>query len=107
MSMDEEITEGWTEDLTAQLLIDAVAVPGGITGATLAFKLWDKDGAAITLGGTASIVDGAAATVKYVPGSGDFLASKSPYSARWQITSAGKVSHFPQGRAARIVVRKP
>ena len=102
----KNLVQGWTEPLTAQLLDDGAVQP--LTGASVVFLLYDKNGAAVSLGGTATIADAATGQVQYAPAAGDFVAASTPHKARWKITDgAGKISFFPSGAAEVINVRLP
>jgi hypothetical protein len=104
---DLELTEGWTEPITDQLLLDGVATES-LSGSTVECLLWDRTGLQKTSMGTSSILDAATRKVKFVPGAGKLVASESPYFQRWKVTRAtGEIYYHPNGPAVRWIVRKP
>ena len=100
-----EIVEGWTGALDFQLFADGTAV--NLTGMTVALIVTDKDGAGVTLAGTASIQDAATGKVRYAPAAADFDDAKSPYTFRWRVTDAGGlIVFFPHAAPEELAVRK-
>lgn len=91
----ENLVEGHTERIVETLLADGVAM--NLTGKTVTLLLYDRQGNQITYGGSSGIVTAADGTVYFDPASTDLLASKSPYSVRWKVTTAGKVAYWPEG----------
>jgi len=101
------IVEGWTGPLPFTLLGDAV--PYDLTGLTVKIVLKQSDGTLVkdtTAGITVTL--STAGQLQYRPSSssGDlFLAAKTPYRARFQVTDALPNSYyFPNDEEALIEV---
>lgn len=101
-----EIVEGWTARLSFQLKDDDVAISG--TGLTVsALDIVGSDGVAVDTTGDYGWLVQASGTVYYDPDSADFVASKSPYRVRYQLTDgSSKVAWYPNGAADTIIVHK-
>lgn len=99
-----EIVEGWTSRLTFQLSDDGVAIDG--TGLTVsALDIVGNDGVAVTTTSDFGWLTQGSGTVYYDPDAADFVASKSPYRIRYQLTDGGgAVAWYPNGAADTIVV---
>lgn len=91
------IVAGTTTDLRFQLL--EAGSPINLLGCTVTLLLSDRSGTTIASPGTVSITDEAEGKVQLTPTDANvFLASNSPYTARWKITDAsGKISYVPTG----------
>ena len=91
------VVEGTTTNIKFQLLENGV--PVNLTNITTTLILTDRTGTTVTSPGTISIDDITNGKVSLIPTSASvFVASKSPYSARWQLTDiAGKVCFVPSG----------
>lgn len=92
-----QIVAGTTASLDFQLL--EAGTPMDITGFTLDLLLSDRFGVTISSPGTLSVLDSTAGKVRLDPANTSvFDATKSPYTARWKLTSAlSKVSYVPTG----------
>lgn len=99
-----EIVEGTTGRLSFQLKEDGANLNG--TGLTVsAADLVGADGAVVDTTGDIGWITDTAGTVYYDPDAADFVAGRSPYQVRFQITDgAGKVIWFPSGLAETIKV---
>lgn len=99
-----DVVEGWTKRLTFQLYEDGAAMNG--TGITVsALDIVGNDGVAITTTGDFDWVTASAGTVYYDPDSTDFVAAKSPYRVRFQLTDgSGAVVWHPNGAPDTIIV---
>ena len=99
-----EVVEGWTTRLTFQLEDDGTAIDG--TGLTVsALDIVGNDNVAVTTTSDYGWATQASGTVYYDPDSADFVASKSPYRIRYQLTDgSGKVVWYPNGAADTIIV---
>lgn len=97
MALVKEIVEGWTGRLSFQLYEDGAAMDG--TGITVsALDIVDKAGTAVTTTGDYGWLTQASGTVYYDPDATDFVASRSPYAVRYQLTDgSGKVVWHPDG----------
>ena len=99
-----ELVEGWTSRLTFQLTDDGAAFDG--TGLTVsALDLVGNDGTAVDTASDFGWATQASGIVYYDPDSADFVASKSPYKIRYQLTDgSGKVRWYPNGKPDEIKV---
>lgn len=91
-----EIVEGWTDALPFVLKADAVAVD--LTGLTVACYIKDNQGTFVRSGTTGvSVTDSTAGAVSYTPQStSEFLAARTPYRIRFQVTSVTtEIAYFP------------
>lgn len=91
-----EVVEGWTDALPFVLKADAVAVD--LTGLTVSCFLKDTHGTVIrnsTVGVT--VTDTTAGAISYTPQStSEFVASRTPYKIRFQVTSVTtEIAYFP------------
>jgi hypothetical protein len=95
--MNYMIVAGTTSDIRFQLL--EAGSPINLLACTVALLLADKHGNAIASPGTVTITDTAEGKVQLAPTNGSvFDATKSPYTARWEITDgSGKKSYVPTG----------
>jgi hypothetical protein len=103
-----DLTEGWTGDLT--FMLQTNGKPTDLTGTTVTLILKDQNGLLVDTIGNCKIVNppGTDGLVNYRPDAGDLVARKSPYLARWQVTSAsGQVTFNPNGTEDRFRVRAP
>ena len=110
--MPLELTDGWRERITIELLADdpATGLPttASLTGtpALHLFPFGSTTAKAIT--GAVAILSAAGRTVSFDPGVSDLLASQSPYKVRVRLDPGdGKWAEFPQGAADTWIVRKP
>lgn len=99
------IVEGWTKRLTFTLEADGTAFVG--TGFTLSnLYITAKDGTNVDTTGDFNWVTAASGTVYYDPDAADFVAAKSPYSVRYEVTDgSGKKQFFPNADADEILVK--
>ncbi len=98
-----EITEGWTADLTAQLLDDGESF--NAAGMAVEAVLKDNTRTAVTI--ACDWLDSAHSTVLLKPGQDTFQAVKGPYTIRFQVTSGAspdEVLYYPPAEAAQISV---
>lgn len=104
MALLTEIVEGWTGRLTFQLNEDGAAMDG--TGITVsALDIVASDGTVVTTTGDYGWLTQASGTVYYDPDSADFVAAKSPYRVRYQLTDgSGKIVWHPDGQPDTIRV---
>lgn len=64
------------------------------------------DASSVNTSGDVAWLTPASGIVRYIPGSTDLLAAKSPYDVRWAVTdSASRIVSFPDGIADRWMVR--
>lgn len=77
------------------------------TGFTLSdLFITGKDGTEVDTTSDFGWLVAASGTVYYDPDAADFVASKSPYDVRFQVTDgAGKVAFFPSADADQILVK--
>lgn len=88
------VAEGRTAPLDFLLKADAAAIDG--TGLSVTLDLKDRHGQAVDTTGRADWLSQAAGTVRFTPLVGELTAARSPYQARWQVSSAGlDAVHFP------------
>lgn len=87
------LVEGWTERIRYRLYADGVSP--SLSGATVALIAHSRQGVALTMAGTAGVVDAGTAEVYYDPAANDFSAANSPLQVRWKVTIGGKVAFFP------------
>lgn len=111
MSRLLSITEGHTRRLTFTLTsklptASAVTAFDG-TGFTLSnLYITGKDATIVDTAGDFGWVSAADGTVYYDPDASDFVASKSPYVVKYEVTDgAGKVECFPSADADEILVK--
>lgn len=104
MALLVEIVEGWTSRLAFQLLEDGAPMDG--TGITVsALDIVATDGTVVDTAGDFGWILASAGTVYYDPDASDFVAAKSPYSVRYQLTDGnGKKAWHPSGKADQIRV---
>jgi len=104
MALLTEIVEGWTSRLAFQLLEDGAAMDG--TGITVsALDIVGADGTVVDTTGDFGWITQASGTVYYDPDATDFIAAKSPYSVRYQLTDGnGKKAWHPSGKPDQIRV---
>ncbi len=104
MALLTEIVEGWTSRLSFQLLEDGAAMDG--TGITVsALDIVGADGTVVDTAGDFGWITAGSGTVYYDPDATDFVASKSPYSVRYQLTDGtGKKAWHPNGKPDQIRV---
>jgi len=99
-----DLVEGQTAAVDVQLT-NRSTVPD-LTGSTPELVLKGSDGSSVTTSGKVSWIDPALAQVRFSPASGDLVAAKSPYAARWKLTDGGgKVAYWPDDEPDRWVVR--
>jgi len=100
-----EIVEGTTMRISFQLKEDGDNLVG--TGLTVsALDIVGNDGVAVDTTSDFGWITAASGTVYYDPDSSDFVAEKSPYRIRYQLTDGnGKVAWWPDGKADEIRVR--
>lgn len=91
------IVAGTTSDLRFQLL--EAGSPINLLACTVGLLLSDRAGNTVSSPGTVTITDVSEGKVQLAPASASvFDSTKSPYTARWQITDgAGKKSYVPTG----------
>jgi hypothetical protein len=91
------IVAGTTSDLRFQLL--EAGAPINLLACTVTLLLSDRFGTTILSPGTVSITDSDEGKVQLAPTDATvFVASRSPYTARWKIVDAGaKISYVPTG----------
>jgi hypothetical protein len=106
MSVLTEIVEGWTGRLPFTLLRNGAALDG--TGLTLTDCLiTGKDGTTVSTAGDFGWIAQASGTVYLDPDALDFLAAKSPYTVRFQVTDGdGKIVYFPKNATDTITVHR-
>lgn len=97
MAARRQLTEGDTSNLDFQLF--QAGVVADLSGATVVLILKDKTGATVDTTTDTSLVDGLTGKVRYIPDAADLVSTKSPYTAHWKITIAGKDTYFPSGEA--------
>lgn len=104
MALLLEIVEGWTSRLAFQLKENGAAMDG--TGITVsALDIVAADGTVVDTTGDFGWIAAAAGTVYYDPDAADFVAAKSPYSVRVQLTDGtGKTAWHPSGKPDQIRV---
>ncbi len=104
MPVIHELVEGATARQTFQLQRDGANLDG--TGLTVsALDIVGSDGTVVDTSGDFGWEVQAGGTVYYDPDAADFVASKSPYKVRYQITDGGgKTVWFPNGKADEIKV---
>lgn len=104
MARLKEIVEGWTSRLSFQVLDDGAAADrDGLT--VTALDIVGNDGVAVDTSNDFGWIDDSVGSVYYDPDAADFVASKSPYRVRYQLTDgSGKVAWWPDGAADTIVV---
>lgn len=104
MALLTDIVEGWTSRISLQLYEDGVALNG--TGLTVsALDIVGSDGTVVTTTSDFGWITASAGTVYYDPDATDFVAAKSPYSVRVQLTDgSGKVAWHPNGKPDTIRV---
>ena len=89
-------TEGWTGAIQRTLTADGAAIDG--TGLTVSLGLRDRAGALVPTTGNVSWLSQGAGTVTFSPASGDLVAAKGPYTAKWKATdSSSDDVFFPDG----------
>lgn len=91
------IVAGTTTALRFQLL--EAGSPINLLGCTVDLLLADRTGTTVASPGTVSITDSDNGKVELVPTDASvFVATNSPYTARWKITDAStKISYVPTG----------
>ncbi len=104
MPVIHEIVEGWTGRLTFQLQTNGANLDG--TGLTVsALDIVGNDNTVVDTTSDFGWETQASGTVYYDPDASDFVAAKSPYKVRYQVTDGGgKVVWFPNGKADQITV---
>jgi hypothetical protein len=111
MKLVDEYVQGWTAPIDYELkrtnettrkleTFDA-------SNSTPGLVLVDRDGVAVDVSGKVSWFDATNSVIRYTPASGDLLAAKSPYRARWTITDSGKLSTYPKGEMIEWQIRTP
>lgn len=111
MKLTDEYVQGWTAPIDYELkrtnettrrleTFDA-------TGATPALVLVDRDGATVDTFGKVTWFDASHSIVRYTPASGDLMAAKSPYRARWTVLDSGALSTYPKGEMLEWTIRTP
>ena len=103
MSETIDLTEGVTATVPVQLKFETVAeseifASFNAAGMTLTLILKDKNGAAVDVSGKVAWTVEATSEAAFSPTASDLVASKSPYTAHWQVTAGGKISFFPNGK---------
>lgn len=91
------IVAGTTTALRFQLL--EAGSPINLLGCTVELLLADRTGTTVSSPGTVTITDSDEGKVELAPTSTSvFVATSSPYTARWKITDAStKISYVPTG----------
>jgi hypothetical protein len=101
-----DLVEGWTEPLNYTLKADGAAV--NLTGMTVVLMLYDNRYNVVTQTGVVSVPSATTGQVRYSPGVGELLSSRSPYNLRWKVTdTASKITFFPIGDMEQWLVRLP
>ena len=98
MSTHRFLTHGESGNLDFTL----TEAPGPIdlTGATVSLVLTEADGTLVAAPGGVSVIVPTAGTIRWTPASSAILdKAKSPYSAHFKVTVAGRDSYFPSGDA--------
>jgi hypothetical protein len=99
-----KLVEGWTGRITLDCIKNGAALDG--TGLTVtAIDLVGSDGTVVDTSGDFGWETQASGVAYYDPDPSDFVASKSPYKVRVQVTDGGgKVVWFPDGEPEQIAV---
>ena len=103
-----KVTEGRTEPIDVQLLVDGA--PLSLTGKSVQLILRDSTDTEIAGSPFAlTVTDAAQGKVQFSPPtSGMINDADSPISAKFRVTvtATGKVFHVPEGRADRWIISK-
>jgi len=100
-----DITEGWTDPIPFQLLVDGTGL--NLAGLTITLTLTHRQGTVDTAGDV-TVTDASTGKVAYTPDPADLTAAQSPYRARFKVVDGGgAVVYFPPGVAQEIRVHRP
>lgn len=104
MSLLKEVVEGRTLRMTFTLKNNGAAFDGaGLTVSNM--YLTGRDNTVIDTTGNFGWATIGTSKVYYDPDSADFVASKSPYRVRFELTDgANKIVHYPETAPDEIVV---
>lgn len=102
--MAEDLVEGWTEPVRQTLKADGSAIDG--TGRTITLELRDRAGNLVDVTGKVGWYVQASGSASFTPAAGDLEASRSPYRARWKVTTSGQDVYFPNADADVWTVRR-
>lgn len=101
------LVEEWTEEVPFTLREDGQVAPYD-SSTSVELDLHDKFGQRVTPTGTLTRLPDSA-LVGWVPGAGDLLETRSPYSLRFKLTDAdtARVRFYPNGTPVLVRVHKP